>query len=88
VMDDSRVEIAGWKPKNDDNRYLGPITLRRAFARSSNVVAARLTQQVGVRNVIQAARDLGISTPIANEATIGLGTSEVTLLELTAAYAA
>ncbi len=88
VMDDSPVEIAGWKPRNDDNRYLGPITLRRAFARSSNVVAARLTQQVGVRNVIAAARDLGITTPIANEATIGLGTSEVSLIQLTAAYAA
>ncbi len=88
VMDDSPVEIAGWKPRNDDGRYLGPITLRRAFARSSNVVAARLTQQVGVRNVIAAARDLGITTPIANEATIGLGTSEVSLIELTAAYAA
>jgi penicillin-binding protein 1A len=88
VRDDSPVEIAGWKPRNDDGRYLGPITLRRAFARSSNVVAARLTQEVGVRNVIRAARDLGITTPIANEATIGLGTSEVSLLELTAAYAA
>lgn len=50
-------------------------------------MAARLTQQVGVRNVIRAARDFGISTPIANEATIGLGTSEVSLLELTAAFA-
>ena len=88
VRDDSPVEIAGWKPRNDDGRYLGPITLQRAFARSSNVVAARLTQEVGVRNVIKAARDLGITTPIANEATIGLGTSEVSLLELTAAYAA
>ncbi|MEH3047279.1 transglycosylase domain-containing protein [Sphingomonas adhaesiva] len=88
VRDDSPVEIAGWKPKNDDNRYLGPITLQRAFARSSNVVAARLTQEVGVRNVIKAARDLGITTPIANEATIGLGTAEVSLLELTSAYAA
>ncbi|GAA3696235.1 transglycosylase domain-containing protein [Sphingomonas cynarae] len=88
VKDDTPVEIAGWKPRNDDGRYLGPITLRRAFARSSNVVAARLTQEVGVKNVIKAARDLGISTPIANEATIGLGTSEVSLLELTAAYAA
>ncbi|WP_066781777.1 transglycosylase domain-containing protein, partial [Sphingomonas sp. CCH5-D11] len=87
MVDDSPVEIAGWKPKNDDNRYLGEITLRRAFQRSSNVVAARLTQEVGVRNVIRAARDLGISTPIANEATIGLGTSEVSLLELTAAFA-
>lgn len=87
MADDSRVEIAGWKPRNDDGRYLGPIPLRRAFARSSNVVAARLTQEVGVRNVIKAARDLGISTPIPNEATIGLGTAEVSLLELTAAYA-
>ncbi len=88
VRDDSPVEIAGWKPRNDDGRYLGPITLRRAFARSSNVVAARLTQEVGVRNVIKAARDLGITTPIPNEATIGLGTAEVSLLELTGAYAA
>ncbi len=87
TVDDSPVEIAGWKPKNDDGRYLGEISLARAFARSSNVAAARLTQEVGVKNVIKAARDLGISTPIANEATIGLGTSEVSLLELTAAYA-
>ena len=87
TVEDTPVEIAGWKPRNDDNRYLGQISLARAFARSSNVAAARLTQQVGVRQVIKAARDLGISTPIANEATIGLGTSEVSLLELTAAYA-
>jgi penicillin-binding protein 1A len=87
MVDDNPVEIAGWKPKNDDGRYLGQMTLQRAFQRSSNVVAARLTQEVGVRNVIRAARDLGISTPIANEATIGLGTSEVSLLELTAAFA-
>jgi len=88
VRDDTRFDFAGWSPRNDDNRYLGPITLRRAFARSSNVVAARLTQEVGVRNVIAAARDLGITTPLPNEATITLGTSGVSLLELTAAYAA
>ncbi|SEM70334.1 penicillin-binding protein 1A [Sphingomonas gellani] len=87
TVDDSPVEIAGWKPRNDDGRYLGEISLARAFARSSNVAAARLTQQVGVKQVIKAARDLGITTPIPNEATIGLGTSEVSLLELTAAYA-
>lgn len=88
MVDDSPVEIAGWKPRNDDGRYLGQISLIRAFARSSNVAAARLTQEVGVKSVIQAARDLGISTPIPNEATIGLGTAEVSLLEMTAAYAA
>ena len=88
TVDDSPIDFAGWKPKNDDGRYLGEISLARAFARSSNVAAARLTQEVGVKAVIKAARDLGISTPIANEATISLGTAGVSLLELTAAYAA
>ncbi len=88
TVDDSRVDIAGWSPKNDDGRYLGEISLARAFARSSNVAAARLTQEVGVRNVIKAARDLGITTDIPNEATISLGTAGTSLLELTAAYAA
>lgn len=85
---DEPVTIGDWSPKNSDGRYLGTITLERAFQRSSNVAAARLTKEVGVRNVIRAARDLGISTPIANEASIALGTSTVSLLELTSAYAA
>ena len=88
MIDDEPVTIADWSPKNSDGRYLGPITLRQAFARSSNVAAARLIQKVGVGKVVRAARDLGISTPIPNEATIALGTSTVSLLELTSAYAA
>jgi penicillin-binding protein 1A len=88
MIDDSPITIGDWSPKNSDGRYQGPITLRQAFAKSSNVAAARLIQKVGVSRVIQAARDLGISTPIPNEATIALGTSTVSLLELTSAYAA
>lgn len=88
MVDDSPVQIGDWKPENSDGRYAGRITLRRAFAKSSNVVSARLTQQLGVRRVTQAARDLGISTPIGDDASIALGTSTVSLLELTAAYAA
>ncbi len=88
MVDDSPITIADWSPKNSDGRYLGEITLRQAFARSSNVAAARLIQKVGVANVIKAARDLGISTPIPSEATIALGTSSMSLLELTSAYAA
>lgn len=88
MVDDSPITIADWSPKNSDGRYLGPITLRQAFARSSNVAAARLIQKVGVAAVIRAARDLGISTPIPSEATIALGTSSMSLLELTSAYAA
>ncbi|MEG3088380.1 transglycosylase domain-containing protein [Sphingomonas sp. PB4P5] len=88
MVEDEPVTIADWSPKNSDGRYAGNITLRRAFAKSSNVAAARLTQQVGVKNVIRAARDLGITTPIPNEATIALGSATGSLLELTSAYAA
>lgn len=87
VVDDSPVQIGEWKPSNSDGRYLGEISLRQAFARSSNVVAARLIQKVGVARVTQAARDLGISTPIGDDGSIALGTATVSLLELTAAYA-
>ncbi|MCP3730511.1 PBP1A family penicillin-binding protein [Sphingomonas sp. MG17] len=85
---DEPVTIGEWSPKNSDGSYRGEITLRQAFARSSNVAAARLIKDVGPDAVIRAARDLGITTPIASEASIALGTSTVSLLELTAAYAA
>jgi len=88
MIEDEPVTVGEWEPKNNDGRYLGEITLRRAFQRSSNVAAARLIHRVGPKAVIQAARDLGISTPIPEEATIALGTSTVSLLELTSAYAA
>ncbi len=88
MIEDAPVTIGTWSPHNSDGRYRGMITLRDAFARSSNVAAARLTQKLGVASVIRAARDLGISTPLPNEATIALGTANTSLLELTAAYAA
>ncbi|WP_010544927.1 PBP1A family penicillin-binding protein [Sphingomonas elodea] len=88
MVDDTPVQIGDWKPSNSDGRYAGRITLRQAMAKSSNVVAARLIQKLGVGRVTQAARDLGISTPIGSDASIALGTSTGSLLELTAAYAA
>lgn len=88
VVSDTPVTIGDWSPKNSDGRYQGDITLTQAFARSSNVAAARLTKQVGVKAVIRAARDLGVTSPIAEEASIALGTSTMSLLELTSAYAA
>jgi penicillin-binding protein 1A len=87
MVDDSPVSFGGWSPENHNGKYAGRITLRQAFARSSNVVAARLTRELGVAAVTKAARDLGISTPIGNDAAIALGTSTGSLLELTAAYA-
>jgi penicillin-binding protein 1A len=88
MIEDSPVKVGDWEPKNNDGRYLGKITLRRAFQKSSNVAAVRLIHRVGPPAVIRAARELGISGPIPEEASIALGTSTVSLLELTSAYAA
>ena len=87
IMDEP-VTIADWSPRNDGGVYRGEISLRRAFSSSSNVAAAQLTNEVGPAAVARAARELGVSTPIGRDATIALGTSEMSLLELTAAYAA
>lgn len=88
MIDDTPVQVGDWEPKNNDGRYLGKITLRRAFQKSSNVAAARLIHKVGPGAVIRAARELGVSGEIPEEASIALGTSTVSLLELTSAYAA
>ncbi|MBV9840657.1 MAG: transglycosylase domain-containing protein [Sphingomonadaceae bacterium] len=87
-IDDRPVTIDGWTPKNADRHYHGEITLRQAFATSSNMAAVRLTQQAGPAAVVQAARDLGIASPLAADPSIALGTSGISLLELTGAYAA
>jgi penicillin-binding protein 1A len=86
-MFDAPFSIGGWHPDNYKDKYYGDVTLREAFARSLNSVAVQLSERVGRRNVTAAARRLGITSPLANDASIALGTSEVTLLELTAAYA-
>ena len=88
MIDDSPVTIEGWTPVNSDRVYRGRITLREAFARSSNAATVRLSQSVGRANAIRAARDLGITTPLPDRPSLALGTAGVSLLELTSAYAA
>lgn len=87
-VDDTPVTIGEWTPRNYHDTYAGTIPLRQAFAQSSNVVAARLTEQVGPRAVMRAARDLGIQSELKDDPMLALGVSETNLLELTAAYAA
>src|SRR3546814_666635 len=82
------VTINGWAPENSDGTYRGLITLRETFAKSSNVSAVRLQEMVGRQNVIEAARDLGISTELKPTPSLALGTSGTKLIELVAAYAA
>ena len=88
MIDDAPVTIGGWSPKNDEGKYRGRISLATAFAASSNVAAARLTQQVGVEAVRRQARLLGVTVPLSNYEGLALGTSGVPLIELTSAYAA
>jgi penicillin-binding protein 1A len=89
MIEDTAIETGTYRPKNASERYRGTISLREAFARSSNVAAVRLFQILGSDDVISAARDLGIKSKLAkDDPSLALGTSGVTLLELTSAYAA
>jgi len=86
LVDDLPLSVSGWAPRNDNGAYLGPLSLRTALAKSVNTVAARLTLKVGPARVAHVAKRLGIRSGLAKDATISLGTSEVSLLELTGAY--
>ena len=85
-MVDSEININGWSPKNYKKEYLGEISLFDAFAKSINTVAVQLSENIGRQNVIKMAKSMGIRSPIVNSPSLALGTSEVNLLELTAAY--
>ena len=87
TRDDEPVDIAGYTPTNFGGKYYGTVTLADAMAHSVNTIAVSLAQEVGIRNVIAAARRVGISSPMQANASLALGTAEVTPLELTAAYA-
>src|SRR5690606_2690630 len=86
VRNDAPVQIAGWKPENYQSKYLGQITLAEALARSSNSIAAQLTMEAGPKAVAEVATRFGVESKLRADGSLGLGTSEVTPLELTAAY--
>ena len=88
IIEDTPITIDGWRPVNSDGVYRGRITMREAFARSSNAATVRLSERVGRSNIIRAARELGIASPLADRPSLALGTSGVSLVELTSAYAA
>ena len=83
---DEPVQIGGWSPENYRRQYLGPVSLTRALALSLNTVAAKVAQAAGPQNVAATAKRLGILSPLQANASIALGTSEVTLLELAGAH--
>ncbi len=87
MVDDHLVTYGKWQPHNYDGKYLGNITLRQALAESVNTIAVQLTMKVGVGDIINTARRLGITSPIERNASIALGAVEVSPLEMATAYA-
>ena len=88
TIPNTEITQGSYRPKNAGGRYSDQITLEEAFAQSSNVAAVRLMQAVGSDKVIRNARKLGITAPMAEgDPSLALGTSVMTLMELTAAYA-
>jgi penicillin-binding protein 1A len=92
ILVDEPLSLAGtrrgktWQPKNFDNLYYGPTSLRTGLIHSRNIVAIKLLQEVGIDRVVRMARNLGIRSKIKQDLTLALGSSEVSLLEMTGAY--
>lgn len=92
IIDDSPVEYdsgrdKAWKPKNYDNIYRGPVAMREALTNSINVVSVKILETIGVNAAIEFAKKLGITSTLENNLTLALGSSSVTPMELTSAYA-
>jgi len=86
-IDEPIIPIKGWSPDNYGDTNVGPVTLEEAYAQSINTVAVQLGQEVGIPSVVSVAQRLGIQSPLEPYASLALGTSDVTPLELTGAYA-
>jgi penicillin-binding protein 1A len=87
VRVDAPIKIKGWQPENYGHEYYGPVTLTKALALSLNTVSVRLTMEFSPAAVIRTAYRLGIASKLEPNASIALGTSEVSPLELVSAYA-
>ncbi|MBC7575860.1 MAG: penicillin-binding protein [Tardiphaga sp.] len=86
IRTDAPLDVKGWKPENYTHEYFGAVTLKQALAMSLNTVAVRLGLEVGAASVVRTAHRLGIASKLEANASIALGTSEVSLTELVGAY--
>jgi penicillin-binding protein 1A len=87
MRDDRPLSLKGWKPENYNREYFGNVSLTQALAMSLNTVSVRLTMEFGPTAVAKTAHRLGIASKLEPNASIGLGTSEVSVVELVSAYA-
>jgi len=86
IRQDAPIDVKGWRPENYSHEYFGAVTLTQALAMSLNTVAVRLGLEVGAKSVVRTAHRLGITSKLDANASIALGTSGVSLLELVGAY--
>jgi penicillin-binding protein 1A len=86
IREDKPIDVKGWKPENYTHEYFGPVSLTKALAMSLNTVSVRLTMEVGPQAVVRTAHRLGISSKLEPNASIALGTSEVSVMELVSSY--
>jgi penicillin-binding protein 1A len=87
VREDKPIAVKGWHPENYSREYFGPVSLTKALALSLNTVSVRLTMEFGPTAVMRTAHRLGIASKLEPNASLALGTSEVSVLELVGAYA-
>jgi len=85
-LEDPSQEGGVWKPKNFDEKFMGPITMRTALILSRNVVTVKILQEIGVDYVVSYAANMGITSPLVRTLSLALGVSGVTLQELVQAY--
>jgi penicillin-binding protein 1A len=85
-IDDGPI-IQTWRPRNFGEKFYGPTTIREALTKSRNVVTVKVLRDIGVGRAIRYAKKLGIKSPLARDLSLALGSSSVSLLELTGAYA-
>ncbi|MFT3988763.1 transglycosylase domain-containing protein [Aestuariivirga sp.] len=83
---DEPIQLGSWTPENYKQKYMGPVTLTTALAYSLNVIAVKLISAIGPDSVIEVAHRLGITSDLGRDDSLALGTSEVTPLEMTAAF--
>lgn len=87
IRSDSPIQLGNWAPRNYSEEFKGNISLRYALSHSVNTVAVRLIREVGPKRVARLAKRMGIQSTLHHNASLALGTAEVSLFELTAAYA-
>ena len=86
VFEDPTQQDGMWKPKNFDEKFLGPITMRTALVQSRNIVTIKILEEIGIDYAVSYAMNMGITSPLARNYSLALGSSGVTMQELVRAY--